>query len=46
MIHKFIDRSNRTMFIMDGVRLLDLGSDILIASFALAIKKTLNEKLL
>ena len=38
-----IDRSNRNMFIRDDVHLSDLGSDILIASFALAIKKPLNE---
>ena len=34
-----IDRSNHNMFIRDGVHLSDQGSDILIASFALAIRK-------
>ena len=38
-----IDRSNHNMFIRDGVHLSDQGSDILIASFALAIRKALFE---
>ena len=42
IIHN-IDRSNHNMFIRDGVHLSDQGSDILIASYALAIKKALFE---
>ena len=40
-----IDRADHNMFIRDGVHLSDQGSDILIAGFALAIKKALFEKL-